>query len=330
MAHLTKIIAGILVLLAVSLAGYAWMLGRAAPAPQPAGAAAAAKEQASKLFPVVVTTQAVAAGQSLPPNALRVAQLPIKPAGAFTETAALAGRVPVSDLGEGSPLLESQLVTGLALRLADGERAVGIKADEIMGVGNRVQPGDFVDVFVMLKADNREIERSQSRLLLARKRVLAFGLASVDGGPSKAAEAKNSSAGARVEPARTAVLAIPVAEVNRLALGEASGRLLLALRHPGDMSEPDPKLFAQLPASRQSAPGAKGAAAGAMDIAQSGLTVGELAGMGGRANASSVPAVQRTAAAGPRPARSSASAMPAAGGLDVEVIRGDRRETLRY
>ena len=176
MINLTKIVAAILVLLALALGGYAWMLSRQAPAAPPPAAAASgnspAKAAQVKTFPVVVATKPLPAGLAIPADALRVEQLTINPAGAFQETAPLAGRVPVIDLGEGSPLLEGQLVSGLALRVAEGERAVAVKADEVMGVGNKVQPGDFVDVFLMLKSDSKDIDRSQARLLLSRKRVL--------------------------------------------------------------------------------------------------------------------------------------------------------------
>jgi pilus assembly protein CpaB len=123
--------------------------------------------------------------------------------------AVAAGRVPVLDLAEGTPLMENQLVSGLALRVAEGERAVAIKADEVMGVGNKIQPGDFVDVFIMLKSDGKDVDRSQARLLLARKRVLAFGNASVDGLPSKSPDKAAAQQAQRNEQARTAVLAVP-------------------------------------------------------------------------------------------------------------------------
>jgi len=328
MIHLTKIIAAILVLLAIALGGYAWVLSRK-PAPPPPAAAAPAAAPASRpaeaLYPVVVTAKPVPAGQAIAANALRVAQLPINPAGAFKDTAAAAGRVPVYDLGEGTPLLEAQLVSGLALRVGEGERAVAVKADEVMGVGNKVQPGDFVDVFFVLKSDGKDIDRSQARLLLPRKRVLAFGSASVDGQPSKTAEGRNNSGGSqRAEAARTAVLAIPVEDINRLALGEASGRLLLALRHPNDLSEPDPALFADLPTALQ--PQAKAGTPRrtepleGLDRAQAGLTTADLASGGNRTPPRATPV------AGPRPA---GTPRPRAG-TEVEVIRGGQRETLTY
>lgn len=322
MIHLTKIIAAVLVLLALSLGVYAWMLSRQA-APAPVAAAPATTAPAAKLYPVVVTTRAVQAGQPLAAESLRVEQLPIKPADAFTDTASAAGRVPVADLGEGSPLLKSQMVSGLALRLEEGERAVSVKADEAMGVGYRLQPGDFVDVFVMLKADRQEIDRSQARLLLARKRVLAFGSASVDGAPSKAEAAKAGGNAARSEGARTVVLAVPVAEVNLLNLGDASGRLVLALRNPSDLSVPDPKFFAGLPSALQPLAGAQKAALSGMEAAQGGLATADFAnGARGRAvQAASVGALR------PRAEGAGARGGPA---IDVEVIRGDRRETLRY
>ncbi|MCY1238214.1 Flp pilus assembly protein CpaB [compost metagenome] len=230
------------------------------------------------------------------------------------------------DLGEGSPLLEGQLVSGLALRVAEGERAVAIKADEIMGVGNKVQPGDFVDVFLMLKSDSKDIDRSQARLLLSRKRVLAFGSASVDGLASKTDKNGNSQSQQRTEAARTAVLAVPVDDVNRLALAENSGRLLLALRNPTDMSEPDPKLFAELPTALQPAPPKRGepprAPLEGLDRAQAGLTAADFV-TGGKPGALRAPPIATRP-----PAATSTSG--SRGGLQVEVIRGDRSETIHY
>ncbi|WP_447747046.1 Flp pilus assembly protein CpaB [Variovorax boronicumulans] len=329
MINLTKIVAAILVLLALALGGYAWVLSRKAPPPPPATATsgtAPAKTSQAQTFPVVVAAKPLLAGQAIPADALRVEQLTINPTGAFKESASLAGRVPVIDLGEGSPLLEGQLVSGLALRIAEGERAVAIKADEVMGVGNKVQPGDFVDVFLMLKADSKDIDRSQARLLLSRKRVLAFGSASVDGLASKTDKNGNSQSQQRAEAARTAVLAVPVDDVNRLALAENSGRLLLALRNPTDMSEPDPKLFAELPTALQPTPPKRGepprAPLEGLDRAQAGLTAADFV-TGGK------PGTLRAPTVATRPAAATDTS-GSRGGLQVEVIRGDRSETIRY
>ena len=336
MINLTKIIAAILVLLAIVLGGYAWMLGRQAPqktaiAAAPAPASDQAQGQQTLTHPVVVAAKPLPAGQIIPADALRIERLTVNPAGAFQDVATAVGRVPVLDLSEGSPVIENQLVSGLALRIGEGERAVAIKADEIMGVGNKIQPGDFVDVFITLKSDGKDVDRSQARLLLSRKRVLAFGSASVDGLPSKTADKQQQQQQVqRTEPARTAVLAVPVDDVNRLTIGDATGRLMLALRNPNDTGEPDPKLFADLPTALQPAsirPGEpRRPPLEGLDRAQAGLTALDLV-TGGK-NVASRPALTEARAI------SSGTRAPqpgtARGGLQVEVIRGDRSETMSY
>ncbi len=332
MINLTKIIAAILVLLAILLGVYAWMLGRQ-PAPKVAAVsergAEQTKSQQTLTYPVVVAAKPLPAGQVIPADALRVERLTINPAGAFQDVATAADRVPVLDLSEGSPVMENQLVSGLALRVGAGERAVAVKADEIMGVGNKIQPGDFVDVFITLKSDGKDVDRSQARLLLSRKRVLAFGSASVDGLPSKTADKQQQQA-QRTEAARTAVLAVPVDDVNRLTIGDATGRLMLALRNPNDTGEPDPKLFADLPTALQPAslrPGEpRRPPLEGLDRAHAGLTALDLV-TGGK-NVAGRPALTEARAI------SSGTRTPqpgtARGGLQVEVIRGDRSETMSY
>jgi len=331
MINLTKIIAAVLVLLALALGGYAWMLSRQPPPPIAVAASAAtpAKAAQARTFPVVVAAKPLPAGQPIPADALRIERLTINPADAFQDTAPLAGRVPVIDLGEGTPLTEGQLVSGLALRIVEGERAVAVKADETMGVGHKVRPGDFVDVFVMLKSDGKDIDRSQARLLLSRKRVLAYGNASVDGLPPKMDKNGTAQQAQRAEPARTAVLAVPVNEINRLTLAENSGHLLLALRNPTDMSEPDPKLFAELPTALQPPPPKAGeprrTPLEALDRAQAGVTTADFV-TGGKpgAVAPRTPPIAATAQA------AAARTSGPRGGLQVEVIRGDRSETINY
>lgn len=334
MINITKIVAALLVLLAIALGGYAWMLGRQAPQKTAATAAPASdqsKSQQTLTHPVVVAAKPLPAGQAIPADALRVERLAVNPAGAFQEVTAAAGRVPVLDLSEGTPVMENQLVSGLALRVGEGERAVAIKADEVMGVGNKIQPGDFVDVFITLKSDGKDVDRSQARLLLSRKRVLAFGSASVDGLPSKTADKQQQQQQAqRTEAARTAVLAVPVDDVNRLTIGDSTGRLMLALRNPNDMGEPDPKLFADLPTALQPVsvrPGEpRRPPLEGLDRAQAGLTAADLV-TGGKAVAGRPALVEaRSVSAGARTTQPNATR----GGLQVEVIRGDRSETMSY
>ncbi|XAH24553.1 Flp pilus assembly protein CpaB [Xylophilus sp. GW821-FHT01B05] len=333
MGHLTKIAAILMIVIGLALGGYAWFLSRN-PAPRPPVAASSTPAApATALQSVVVASRAVPAGKTLEEADLRVEQLPIDPAGAYRTTADAVGRVPVLDLGPGTPVLATQLSIGLALRVAEGERAIAVKVDETNGVGHRIEPGDMVDVFFLLKRDNGEIDRSQARLLLARKRVLAYGGASLDGPDEAPANGKTAAPQQqRNAQPRTAVLAVPVEDIDRLVLGEASGRLLLALRNPKDEALPDPSLFAELPTALQptaAKPGTppRGPLQG-LDRAQAGLAVASLVDGGVQRPATVVraAATQVTTRSSPR----KAATPPASDRLSVELIRGDKQELLQY
>ena len=335
MINLSKIIAVVLVLIAIALGVYAWMLGRKPAVAVPTTAASASATPQTATFPVVFTTKAVQAGQPIPADALRVQQLPVNPPSAIRDVSSATGRIPVFDMAPDTPLLENQLSSGLAIRLQEGERAVAIKADEIMGVGNKIRPGDFVDVFFILKSDNKEIEQGQGRLLLARKRVLAFGNASVDGVPS--AEGQGAQGQQRAEAARTAVLAVPVEDINRLAVSDQVGRLVLALRNPSDTAVPDPALFPELPSAIAPTRTAQIGAArtttappalAPVDRALAGLTLTDLATGGEKPNRTAA----QPAAVAPRPlqVRQPTRSAPPRTGNEVEVIKGDKREMLSY
>ena len=229
----TKILAGLLLFAALLIGVYALMLARQ-PAPAPLPTVQAVQPSPINQYSVVVAIRALDAGKPIPADAIRVEKLPIKPVNSFDNLADVAGKVAVTDVGEGAPLVQAHLSGGLATQVAAGERAVAINIDEAIAVGYRIKPGDFVDVFFFLKQDNSEIAPSQSRLLLSKLRVLATGSNSVN---EDAAKVENRG------PARTVVLAVPVAEVNKLTLSQHAGRLTLALRNPKDDDIPSESLY---------------------------------------------------------------------------------------
>lgn len=237
MNKVTKILAGLLLLAAALIGVYAFMLAQQ-PKPLPAAVALPAAAPADvNRYSVVVAIQPLAAGKPIPLDAVKVENLPLQPANSFTDATSVVGKLPVVDVGVGVPLLQSHLSGGLADQIAAGERAVAVNIDEAVAVGYRIKPGDFVDVFFTLKQDSAEIAPTQARLLLPRLRVLATGQVSVNEDASRADPNRAL--------ARTAVLAVPVADVNRLTLAQQSGRLTLALRNPKDDELPSASLFAQ-------------------------------------------------------------------------------------
>ncbi len=238
MNKMTKLLAGLLLLAALLIGAYALMLARQ-PRPEPTPVAPAAAVPANQ-YAVVVASQPLQAGKPIAADAVRVEKLPLKPGRSFENAAEVVGQIPVTDIDVGVPLLQTHLSGGLASQVGEGERAVAINIDEAIGVGYRVKPGDFVDVFVVFKQDSNEITPSQSRLLLSRLRVLAAGASSVN---EDAAKTDSATRG----PARTAVLAVPIDDINTLNLAQNAGRLTLALRNPKDEAVPSASLFPALP-----------------------------------------------------------------------------------
>lgn len=269
MLKLTRIAAIALIALAVLLAVVALVIGRkpAASADTPSTVVQAD----AQTFSVVEAVARLPAGEPISANGVRLARRTAEVPGAAAELAAVVGKVPVQDISEGSAIGASLLAQGFSLQLRPGERALAVPVDELVAAGNRILPGDFVDVFLNLRSApnsfNGQPDVAQTRLLLSRLRVLSYGQQDIAAAPgpagSEAASEPRSDAraaditgsagaaggsrsgGDATQPARTAVLAVPVADANRLLLGAQQGKLSLALRNPADTGLPDLALFPQ-------------------------------------------------------------------------------------
>jgi pilus assembly protein CpaB len=312
MANLTKIVAGLLISAALVLGAFAWMLAHRAP---PVPVVQPLQSAVQSLTPIVVAVRTLPAGQPIPADALRVQSLPIHPAGAFSDTALVAGRVPLAEVETDSPVLDSQLSSSLAANILPGERAVAVRVDEVNAVGYQLHPGNYVDVFFTLRRDGAatnggEVARTQARLLVSKARVLIFA-SPADAVPSNANMQRTSGFGTQTAVPRTAVLAVPVTEVDTLALAQSQGQLILALRNPTDDDTVDPSAFGAYPGvikvvSHDAPEGSTRAAEG--------VALDQLAG--GNAPHETVAAAAHRSA-------------PAARG-GIEVIRGGRAETVAW
>jgi pilus assembly protein CpaB len=266
MQKFTRIAALLLVVVAVILAIAAFGLGRRAAqsnvAQTPASATPASAGQTTQAATtsIVVAASALPAGQPIADSSLQLQPAAQALPDGYTSVNVVAGDVPLVDIPAGSAITANLLAHGVALALRPGERALAVPVDEQSSAGSRIQPGDYVDVFLDLKSEssngygngNKPLP-SQARLLLSRLRVLAFGnhdlpkpmpaagtTSAGDKAADKAAAATNEN-----QVARTAVLAVPLADVARLLLGTQDGKLVLALRRPNDSGQPDDTLFPQ-------------------------------------------------------------------------------------
>ena len=304
--NITKIVAGLLIAIAVLLGIYAWVLGRSVSSPTPAQPMVAATA-----VPIVIATRALPGGQPIPADALKIQATAPAPAGAFSDLVPLVGRVPIRDIPASTPVVADALVSGLAEDVQPGERAVAVRVDETNAVGNRLRPGNFVDVFLNLKREvgstmlDGEVSQTQARLLLSKVRVLSFGDATAERDSGN-----NNGGNGQPTGARIAVLAVPTAQVDALTLGEATGRLTLALRNPRDDD-----LALQTVAVRTDNKLSPSA------LAAAGVSLQQLSG------------TPRTPVAStnlpPLPSHLPPPVRPSGGG-GIEVIRGGRSETVAY
>ncbi len=146
------------------------------------------------------------------------------PTGAFSDRAALEGRVAKSALLRGEPILESRLAPigtrgGLSAVIADGKRAITVKVNEVIGVAGFALPGNFVDVMVNVQDSNRN---PVSKIVLERILVLAV-----------AQEAGRDETKPKVVSAVT--LEVTPSEAEKLDLARSIGTLSLVLRNQVDL-----------------------------------------------------------------------------------------------
>lgn len=315
MSNVVKIVALTLVALAVLLGVLAYRVAMQPAVPAAPAAVSAPVSKPVKTFPVVVASKAIAAGETLSRDMLKIEQWPVAFAQAYTNVDKLPGEIARFDIAQDTPVLSMYLMQGLAAYLQPGERAVAIALDEVSGAANRIQPGDYVDVFIQLNR-GEEVGGSQTRLLQSRVRVLAYGLQSVDGPPPGTADKTSPQRNAAPAAARNAIVAVPVEQVNELLLAAKKGALQLALRAPKDEAVADTALFERrVPVLS--------ARTDLSNEQKAELSIGVNRAFAG----DSLPQLS-----GPAPVKEKPATRPRArsSGRSIEVIRGDSAQIVNY
>lgn len=148
------------------------------------------------------------------------------PSGAFGSQADLEGRVLLTAVQRGEPLLESRLAPigtrgGLSAVIPEGKRAITVRVNEVVGVAGFALPGNFVDVMVNTQDEQ---QRAISKIVLERILVLAV-----------AQEASRDETKPRVVNAVT--LEVTPDEAEKLDLARSVGTLSLVLRNQVDQGD---------------------------------------------------------------------------------------------
>ena len=149
------------------------------------------------------------------------------PSGAVRTLADAEGRVVRSSIVAGEPLLEGKLAPQLAgkgglmpMLVPEGQRAVTIKVDDAVKESGFVLPNSRVDVLVSMAKEPNSPERV-SKLILQDVTVLAAG---------QTVELRDN----KPVTVTTVTLALQPPQVERLALANTEGKLMLAMRNLRD------------------------------------------------------------------------------------------------
>jgi pilus assembly protein CpaB len=179
--------------------------------------------------PVVVAARALPVGALIEPADVRVVEWPKKNPvpGAFAKSDDVVGRGLLAAMLENEPVTTAKLASresgaGLAPTIPVGMRAIGVRVNEVIGVGGFLVPGAHVDVVATV--DIRE--ETKTRTVVSNLQVLATGTR------YDQQEAKDGKA----FPTTVVTLLATPEDAERVALASTKAQLLLVLRNPLDVA----------------------------------------------------------------------------------------------
>jgi pilus assembly protein CpaB len=148
-------------------------------------------------------------------------------AGSFAAADAVAGRAALVSIAENEPITEPKLASkeaggGLSPTIPAGMRAMSVKVNEVIGVAGFTVPGTRVDVLATIGKAQQE---SATRTVVSNVLVLTAGTRYDQEAPKK---------DGKPIPTTVVTLAVLPADAERIALAQAEGQIMLALRNPLD------------------------------------------------------------------------------------------------
>ncbi len=183
--------------------------------------------------PVVVAAADIAVGAALRPEDVRTIDWPAAalPAGVFEKPDEVVGRGLVMPLIQNELILPMKLASkeagsGLPIMIPEGERAVSVRVNEVIGVAGYVLPGTRVDVVAVASASDKKADTT-SKVVLTNVQVLAAGT-----------KMEQDGEGGKPMPVTVVTLLVVPEQAERLTLASTEGKIQLALRNPLDQGSP--------------------------------------------------------------------------------------------
>ena len=182
---------------------------------------------------VVVAATDLTVGTAVRPEDVRIIEWPATslPAGVFEKTDDVVGRGLVMPVIQNEPFLPMKLATkeagsGLPIMIPEGERAVSVRVNEVIGVAGYVLPGTRVDVVAVASATDNKADTT-SKVVLTNVQVLAAGT-----------KIEQDGEGGKPTPVTVVTLLVDPDNAERLTLASTEGKIQLALRNPLDQGSP--------------------------------------------------------------------------------------------
>ena len=181
---------------------------------------------------VIVAAADLQIGAELRQEDLRSVQWPSNavPAGSFAKPEDLIGRGLIMPVTTNEPFLPSKLASkeagaGLPPVIPEGQRALSVRVNDVIGVAGYVLPGTRVDVVATLNPTQQQTDIT-SKVILTNVQVLAAGTKIEQDDKNK--------------PIQVSVVTLLVNpdEAEKLTLASTEGKIQLALRNPLDKTTP--------------------------------------------------------------------------------------------
>jgi pilus assembly protein CpaB len=194
---------------------------------------AAASSSSVPTRSVVVSAADLPVGSAIRAEDVRMVEWPAAalPAGVFEKPEDVVGRGLVMPLIQNELILPMKLASkeagsGLPIMIPEGERAVSVRVNEVIGVAGYVLPGTRVDVVAVASATDKKADTT-SKVVLTNVQVLAAGTKMEQDGED-----------GKPMPVTVVTLLVDPEQAERLTLASTEGKIQLALRNPLDQSSP--------------------------------------------------------------------------------------------
>jgi pilus assembly protein CpaB len=182
---------------------------------------------------VVVASTDLQLGASIKQDDLKIVKFPQgqTPEGSFTTPGDLVGRGVISPIVKNEPIIPAKLAAkeagaGLPPIIPEGQRAVSVRVDDVIGVAGYVLPNSRVDVLTTVSPTENQTDMT-TKVILSNVQVVAAGTRIDQDQDNK--------------PVQVTVVTLLVSpeQAERLALSSTEGKIQLALRNPLDQGNPE-------------------------------------------------------------------------------------------